>query len=202
MQIQSNYSTFNSQSGSMAFKSRFAKTEALKDTLKEAETRWGNIMDQDCFNNVGYRRKFVNAMRYLLNNGKDNEITLNSLRKGSGDSSETFTSLKENGVTLYENCKFNTSSSFNIGKEESPLMDMVIDYANKDLGGQPNPYEKFSNEEVNAILANFVELVNNSSTYDAKFINKMVSMPRNIRNSLDRNIRSEVQKIEKMIFGE
>lgn len=199
MQIQPNYYRFNSQSNSPSFESRFVKTGHLRETLQAAQL--------SCYS-TGYKRNFLNSMQYLLNDGKKNVIKLDAVIEKDDGHKYKVETLKVNSRPVAEKREsiydrysvYDCLSGMNGYKNSS--MDMIIGYVNKSLGGKPNPYRNFTQEEVNSVFLNFVDLVHNSSTYDEKFINKMDKMPERIKESLNSYIKTELQKLEKMIFGE
>ena len=158
---------------------------------------------------TGYKRDFLNSMQYLLNDGKKKVIKLDSIiEKDRGHKFEVET-LKVNSrladekrTIIFDSYSVLDCLSGIYGGYKNTSMDMITKYANKSLGGKPNPYKNFSQEEVNSVFLNFADLANCSSTYDEKFINKMNTMPEKISQGIDSCINTELHKIEKMIFGE
>lgn len=194
MQIQPNYTRFNRQNKIPSFESSFVKTEHLRETLQTAQS--------SCYD-TGYKRAFLNSMQYLLNDGKKKMIKLDSvIEKEDNWHKYKVETLKVNSKPISKNRKRIYDNLRTIGDYKDPSMDMIINYSNKALGSKPNPYDEFSQKEVSSIFSNFIDLVHNSSTYDKNFINKMESMPERIREGLDEHINTELQKIEKTIFGE
>lgn len=181
MQLYSNYSNNSmNQNNSLSFKSKFLRTKTLRKAFEEIKPGIGAELIQD-------RRQFVNAVKAILNDGKNDVIRL---------------SEEGNNALMYVNGKqYEKGRLFiNWDGKSTGTREAIIDFAEKHRDiKKVSGYDSLNKEEV-ATIQNKLKRFKKISPQSDDFMHKLKCLYTEVTLGIDFYVHNELTNLQKLIF--